>query len=442
MNQFLAAFLLVSASVLTAGESAAQSNSAAWTTPSAEQVTAVYPEIESLYLDLHRTPELAMHEQQTAAKLAGRAKSMGYEVTTGVGGTGVVAVLRNGAGPKILLRTDMDALPIEEKTNLPFASHVVVKSDSGTSTPVAHACGHDIHMASWIGTAKLMATNRDRWHGTLILVGQPAEETGEGAAAMIKDGLLTRFPKPDFALAIHDSAVLPVGQVGFTPGYALAAADSVDITIFGVGGHGGRPQNTIDPVVIAARTVLALQTIVSRENNPFDPVVITVGTIHGGTKNSIIPDEVKLQLTVRTYKPEVRKRVLTAIDRVAKGEALVAGAPKEPLVKVTPAANAMYNDPELTRRLVEKLRGVLGQGNVIEVEPTMVFEDFAEFNLAGIPSADFWVGAVKPDTFAAAQRSGAPLPQLHSATWAPDYAPTLKMAMTVETTELLELLGH
>ena len=436
------ALVLLCACALAAVDAAAQSKTTAWTTPSAEQLNAVYPEVESLYFDLHRTPELAMHEQQTAAKLAERAKSLGYEVTTGVGGTGIVAVLRNGPGPKVLLRTDMDALPIEEKTGLAFASHVVVKSDSGTSTPVAHACGHDIHMSSWIGTAKLMATNRDRWHGTLILIGQPAEETGEGAAAMIKDGLLTRFPKPDFALAIHDSANQPVGQVGYTPGYALAAADSVEITIFGVGGHGGRPQNTIDPVVIAARTILALQTIVSRENNPFDPVVITVGTIHGGTKNSIIPDEVKLQLTVRTYKPEVRKRVLASIERVAKGEALAGGAPKEPLVKVTPAANAMYNDPALTKRLVATLSGVLGQANLVEVEPTMVFEDFAEFNLAGIPSADFWVGAVKPENFTAAQQSGTPLPQLHSATWAPDYAPTLKMVMTVETTELLELLGH
>jgi len=440
MNQ--PALVLLCACVLTAVGATAQSKSAAWTTPPAEQLNAIYPEVESLYFDLHRTPELAMHEQQTAAKLAERAKSLGYEVTTGVGGTGIVAVLRNGPGPKVLLRTDMDALPIEEKTGLPFASHVVVKSDSGTSTPVAHACGHDIHMSSWIGTAKLMATNRDRWHGTLILIGQPAEETGEGATAMIKDGLLTRFPKPDFALAIHDSANQPVGQVGYTPGYSHAAADSVDITIFGVGGHGGRPQSTIDPVVIAARTVLALQTIVSRENNPLDPVVITVGTIHGGTKNSIIPDEVKLQLTVRTYKPEVRKRVLASIERVAKGEALTGGAPKEPIVKVTPAANAMYNDPALTKRLVATLRGVLGQANVVEVEPTMVFEDFAEFNLAGIPSADFWVGAVKPENFAAAQQSGAPLPQLHSGAWAPDYAPTLKMVMTVETTELLELLGH
>jgi hippurate hydrolase len=433
---------VLSGCLLLATSAGSETKLAAWTTPSAEEINAVYPEVESLYFDLHKNPELAMHEQQTAAKLADRVKAMGYEVTTGVGGTGIVAVLRNRKGPTVLLRTDMDALPIAEETGLAYASHVIVKSDSGTSIPVMHACGHDIHMSSWIGTAKLMATNRDRWRGTLILIGQPAEETGEGASAMIKDGLLTRFPKPDFALAIHDSANQPVGQVGFTPGYALAAADSVDITIFGKGGHGGRPQNTIDPVVIAARTVLALQTIVSRENNPFDPVVITVGTIHGGTKNSIIPGEVKLQLTVRTYKPEVRKRVLAAIERVAKGEAIAGGAPLEPLVKVTPAANATYNDPELTKRLVAVLRGVLGRTNVVEVEPTMVFEDFAEFNLAGIPSADFWVGAVEPTKYANAQQSGTDLPQLHSSTWNPDYAPTLKMAMTVEITELLELLGH
>ena len=433
---------LISGCVLLAACAAAQTRPAVWTAPSAEQVNAIYPEVESLYFDLHRSPELAMHEQQTAEKLAERIKALGYEVTTGVGGTGIVAVLRNGTGPTVLLRTDMDALPIEEKTGLAYASHVVVKSDSGTSIPVMHACGHDIHMSSWIGTAKLMATNRDRWHGTLILIGQPAEETGEGAPAMIKDGLFTRFPRPDFALAIHDSANQPVGQVGFTPGYALASADSVDITVIGRGGHGGRPQNTIDPVVIAARTVLALQTIVSRENNPLDPVVITVGTIHGGTKNSIIPDEVKLQLTVRTYKPEVRKRVLASIERVAKGEAMAGGAPQEPLVKVTPAANAMYNDPVLARRLVVTLRSVLGEAQVVEVEPTMVFEDFAEFNLAGIPSADFWVGAVEPGKFATAQQAGTELPQLHSATWNPDYMPTLKTAMTVETTELLELLAH
>jgi amidohydrolase len=440
MNRTILA--LLSGYVLLASNTSAQKSSTVWTNPSAEQVNAIYSEIESLYVDLHRNPELAMHEQQTAAKLAERMKALGYEVTTGVGGSGVVAVLRNGKGPTVLLRTDMDALPIEEVTGLPFASHVVVKSDSGTSIPVMHACGHDIHMSSWIGTATLMSTNRERWRGTLILIGQPAEETGEGAPAMIKDGLFTRFPKPDFALAIHDDANQPVGQVGFTPGYAWAAADSVDITIYGRGGHGGRPQNTIDPVVIAARTVLALQTIVSREDNPFDPVVITVGTIHGGTKNSMIPDEVKLQLTVRMYKPEVEKRVLASIERVAKGEAMAGGAPKDPLVKITHAANATYNDPELTKRLVSSLRGTLGAVTFVQVEPTMVFEDFAEFNLAGIPSEDFWVGAVDPKDFAAAQQSGAPLPQLHTAAWAPDYAPTIKTAMTIETTALLELLGH
>ena len=434
--------VLLSGCMFLAVSTAAQTSPAAWTTPSAEQVNAIYPEVELLYIDLHRNPELAMHEQQTAVKLAERMKALGYEVTTGVGGTGVVAVLRNGSGPTVLLRTDMDALPIQEKTGLPFASQVTAKNDSGTPIPVMHACGHDIHMSSWVGTAKLMATNRDRWHGTLILIGQPAEETGEGAVAMIKDGLLTRFPKPDFALSIHDSAVQPAGQVGFAPGYAWASADSVDITIYGRGGHGGWPQNTIDPVVIAARTILTLQTIVSRESNPLDPVVITVGAINGGTKNSIIPDEVKMLLTVRTYKPEVRKRVLASIERVAKGEAMAGGAPKEPLVKITPAANATYNDPELTKRLVATLRGVLGQANVVELAPVMGFEDFAEFNVAGIPSADFWLGAVEPVKFAAAQKSGTPLPGLHSALWAPDYEPTLKTTIIVETTELLELLGH
>jgi amidohydrolase len=428
--------------VLLVARAEAQTKPAAWTTPSAEQINAIYPELETLYLDLHRSPELAMHEEQTAAKLAERMKAFGYEITTGVGGTGVVGVLHNGNGPTVLLRTDMDALPIEEKTGVAYASQVVVKSASGTPIPVMHACGHDIHMSSWIGTAKLMATNRDRWRGTLILVGQPAEETGQGAPAMIKDGLLTRFPKPDFALAIHDSANQPVGQIGFTPGYALAAADSVDITVIGRGGHGGRPQSTIDPVVIAARIVLALQTIVSRENNPLDPVVITVGSIQGGVKNSIIPDEVKLLLTVRTYKPEVRRRVLASIERVAKGEAMAGGATQEPIVKMTPAANAMYNDPVLTKRLVTTLRSVLGEKNVLEVEPTMVFEDFAEFPLAGIPSADFWVGGVEPSKFAAAQQSATPLPQLHSGLWAPDYGPTIKMAVTVETIELLDLLRH
>ena len=433
---------LLASFVLMAAGAAAQTKPAAWAAPSAEQVNAIYPEVEAFYLDLHRNPELSLHEQQTAAKLAARMKALGYEVTTGVGGTGVVAILRNGQGPTVLLRTDMDALPVEEKTGLPYASQVVVKNDSGATVPVMHACGHDVHMASWFGTAKLMATNRQRWHGTLILIGQPAEEIGAGASAMLKDGLFTRFPKPDFALAIHDDASLPAGQVGYTSGYTMASSDSVDITIFGRGGHGAQPHDTVDPIVIAARTVLALQTIVSRENNPLDPAVITVGTIHGGTKNNIIPDEVKLELTVRWYKPEVRKHLLAAIERVAKGEALAGGAPREPLVKVEPAANATYNDPELTRRLASALRNALGQANVVEIPPKMVFEDFSEFSLASVPSAIFAVGGVEPAKFAAAQQSGTPLPGLHSSLWAPDREPTLKTAITVETTALLELLGR
>jgi amidohydrolase len=420
----------------------AQTSPTAWVAPSAEQVSATYSEVEALYLDLHRNPELSLHEQQTSAKLATRMQSLGYEVTSGVGGTGVVAVLRNGQGPTVLLRTDMDALPVEEKTGLAYASHVVTKNDVGATVPVMHACGHDIHMSSWYGTAKLMSENRQRWHGTLLLIGQPAEETLQGAAAMLKDGLFTRFPKPDFALAIHDEPTLPAGQVGYTPGYALAATDSVEIAIFGRGGHGAQPQNSVDPIVIGARTVLALQTIVSREINPQDPAVVTVGAFLGGTKNNIIPDDVKLLLTVRSYKAEVRKHLLASIERIAKGEALAGGAPREPLVRVTPGVNATYNDPELTKRVVGALRKTLGQANVVELPPKMVSEDFSEFSLAGVPSVMFFPGAVEATKFAAAQQSGTVLPGLHSSLWAPDPEPTLKTAIRAETVALLELLGH
>lgn len=410
------------------------------TMPSAEQVDAVYPEVEALYIDLHRNPELSLHEQQTAARLAERMKALGYEVTTGVGGTGVVAVLRNGNGPTELLRTDMDALPIEEKTGLPYASKATSADESGKPIPVMHACGHDIHMASWFGTAKLMASNRQRWRGTLVLVGQPAEEVGKGAAAMLKDGLLTRFPKPDFALAVHDDDRIPSGQVGYHAGYFRAASVSIEITIFGRGGHGAIPQNAVDPIVIAARTVLALQTIVSRENSPFDPAVVTVGTIHGGTRSNIIPDEVRLQLTVRSFKPEVQQRLLSSIERITKAEAAAAGAPREPLVKIEPTARAEYNDPDLTNRVVTTLRKTLGQANVVEISAEMTSEDFAEYGQAGVPSLLLHVGAVEPAKFAAAQQSGAPLPSVHSPSWAPDRERTLKTAIMVETAALLALM--
>jgi amidohydrolase len=407
--------------------------------PSPAQVDAVYPEVEALYLDLHRNPELSLHEVQTAAKLAERAKALGYDVTTGVGGTGIVAVLKNGAGPTVLFRTDMDALPVEEKTGLPYASHVVTKNDAGVSVPVMQACGHDIHMSSWFGTAKLMAANKDRWKGTLIMIGQPAEELVVGAPAMLKDGLFTRFPKPDFALAVHDDA-LPAGQIGFTSGYTMASSDTVGITIFGRGGHGAQPQAAIDPIVIAARTVITLQTIVAREINPLDPAVITVGSFHAGTKSNIIPDEANLQITVRAYKSEVRQHLLDAITRIAKAEAAAAGAPREPEIKITPGTDATYNNPELTARVVKVLRGALGDSNVIEIPAKMVSEDFSAYGLAGVPAMMFYAGANDPAKLEAAQKSGAILPGLHSSLWAPDYQPTLKAAIKAETTALANLL--
>ena len=412
-----------------------------WNGPFKEDIAAVLPEAEALYLDLHRNPELSLQERRTSALLAERLRTLGYDVTTGVGGYGVVAILRNGAGPTALLRTDTDALPVEEKTGLPYASTVTMKNAAGVTVPVMHACGHDLHMASWFGTARLMAQNRQGWHGTLMLIAQPAEEIGVGAAAMLKDGLLTRFPKPSFAFAIHDD-VLPAGHIGYTSGYAYAAADAVEITIFGRGGHGAQPENTIDPIVIGARTVLALQTIVSRENNPRDPAVVTVGSFQGGTQNNVIPDEVRLLLTVRTYRPEVRKRILSSIERIAKAEALAGGAPREPLVVTKPAANAEYNDPGLTARMSGRLREALGREAVVEVPAKMVFEDFAEFALAGVPSLLISVGAVDPQKFAAAQQSGSVLPGTHSSLWAPDYQRAIPTAVQAEVTLLLEALGH
>ncbi len=297
-------------------------------------VPGLDPELVAFYIDLHRNPELSLHEEKTAAKLAERLRRLGFEVTTGVGGTGVVGVLRNGAGPTVMLRTELDALPVEEKTGLPYASTVKARNDAGLEVPVMHACGHDVHMTVWVGTAARMVQARASWHGTLVLIAQPAEEVVRGAKAMLADGLYSRFPKPDYVVALHDSPKVPAGKLGYTPGYILASSDSVDVTIYGKGGHGAAPQTTVDPVVIAARTVLALQTIVSRENDPQEPAVVTVGSIHGGTKHNIIPDQVKLQLTVRTYNRDVRQRVLDAIARIARAEAAAAGAAREPTVAV------------------------------------------------------------------------------------------------------------
>jgi len=277
---------------------------------------ALYPQLDALYLDLHKNPELSGKETKTAAKLAERLRSLGYQVTTGVGGTGVVGVLKNGTGPTVLVRTELDALPVEEKTGLPYASKATATDPSGKTVPVMHACGHDVHMTSWTGAATLLARTKDRWRGTVVMIAQPAEETVKGAKAMLADGLFSRFPKPDFAIAIHDKADLPAGKVTFVPGYMFANVDSVDVTLFGRGGHGGKPETTVDPIVMAARTVLALQQLVSREKDPLEPAVVTVGSIHGGFKHNIIPDQVHLQLTVRSYSPEVRKQLLDGVVRL------------------------------------------------------------------------------------------------------------------------------
>jgi amidohydrolase len=403
---------------------------------------ALYPSLDALYQDLHRTPELSLHEEKTAAKMVAQLRALGFEVTERVGGTGVVGVLRNGRGPTVLLRTELDALPVKEETGLPYASVVTANDDSGATVPVMHACGHDVHMTSWVGAANLLARAKNRWRGTLVMMGQPAEERVLGARAMIADGLLTRFPRPDFAVAIHDSPLFAAGQVAHRPGFLMANVDTVEVVIHGKGGHGAAPHQTIDPVVIAARTVLTLQTLVSREVNPTDPAVVTVGSIHGGTRSNIVPDEVKLQITVRSYKDDVQKHLLDGIARIAKAEAEAANAPKEPTVTVNAdTAHATWNDPAVDMRLAEVLSRALGKDNVVEATPLMVAEDFSELGRAQIHAVQLWVGAAEPAVLAKASAEGRMLPGLHSSKFAPDRERTIRTGVTVLTLSALELLG-
>jgi amidohydrolase len=350
-------------------------------------------------------------------------------------------VLKNGSGPTVMIRAELDALPVQEKTGLSYASHVTTTDDRGVQVPVMHACGHDLHMAIGIATATLLSQNRDRWRGTFIFVGQPAEERVGGASGMLKDGLFTRFPRPDYAIAVHDTNTLPAGKVGYTPGYGLANADSVDVTVFGKGAHGAAPQDGVDPIVIAARTIVAWQTIVSREIDPQDPAVITVGSIHGGTKHNIIPDQVHMQLTVRSYKDQVRQHLLDAIARIARAEAEAAGAPKPPVVEVSESVKSVYNDPTLTKRIAEALQQTLGDSNVVQEPPAMAADDFADYGRAGIPALEFSIGAVDPAKFETAQKSGEALPGPHSPFFAPDRDPSLRTGIRAEMTAVLELLG-
>jgi amidohydrolase len=407
---------------------------------SSPEVDAVYPDAHALYLNIHQHPELSSHETQTAAKLAEQLKKLGYDVTEHVGGTGIVAILKNGAGPTVMLRTELDALPVEEKTGLPYASKVHATDDAGHDVPVMHACGHDLHMASLIGTATIMAHSKNTWYGTLMLIGQPAEETITGAKAMLADGFLTRFPKPDVAIALHVGNLLPAGSVGIIPGVYNTNADSIRITIYGKGGHGASPQTTIDPIVIAARSVLALQTIASREVKPGQLAIVTVGYLHAGTKNNIIPDQAELGLTVRTNKPDVRKQVLAAIDRITKAEAEAAGAPRPPSIEHYEATDLVYNDPALVERLRPVLEAALGKQNVVTVEPITASEDFSYFVEQGIPGFYFELGGADPEKFSEAKAAGTQLPSNHSPLFAPDVDPALHTGIEAEVAVLRNLM--
>ena len=404
------------------------------------------PSLVELYKYLHAHPELSFHEVNTSARLADEFRKAGFEVTTGIGKYGVVGVLHNGTGPTVLVRADMDALPVKERTGLPYASTVVTKDSQGNEVSVMHACGHDVHITCAVGTARVLAALKSQWRGTLVMIGQPAEEKGGGARAMLADGLFQKFPKPNFCLALHDNSELASGVVGYTPGYSSANVNSVDITVNGIGGHGAHPDKTKDPIVLAAQIVLALQTIVSREIAPGEPAVVTVGSIHGGTKHNIIPDEVQLQLTVRSYSEEVRKKLLDAIERIAKGEAVAAGLPEDKLPKVKVSddiTEALYNDPQLAARMAAVFKRTFGESNVVPRKPTMGGEDFSEFGRTEdkIPVFMFSVGAVRPETIAECLRTGKSLPSLHSSLWAPDAEPTIQTGVVAMTAAVLDLMG-
>jgi hippurate hydrolase len=400
-------------------------------------------ELTALYKHLHAHPELSLQEEKTAARLASELKKLGFEVTEKVGGHGIVAVMKNGSGPTVLVRTDLDALPVVEKTGLPYASKERARDREGNDVGVMHACGHDMHMTCWVGTARVLSQLKDQWQGTLIFIGQPAEELGRGARAMLDDGLFKRFPRPDYCLALHCDPLTPHGSIAFTDGIALANVDTIDIKVRGKGGHGAWPHMTVDPVVLAARIVLDLQTIVSREMNPLDPTVVTVGSIHGGTKANIIPREVDLKLTVRTTKDDVRKHVLDSIERIAKGVAATAKAP-EPTVKVdqeefTPA---LVNDSDLTRKTVAMFKQLLGPEKVKERPLVLGGEDFSLYGREKVPVFLYFLGTIAPERIVEANKEGGtPLPSLHSDLYYPVPAPSIKTGVETMSMAVLNLMG-
>ena len=412
----------------------------------AEAVKADMPSLMTLYRDLHANPELSMQEVRTPAKLAAEMKKLGFTVTEKVGKTGVVAVMKNGAGPTLLIRADMDGLPVVEQTGLPFASKVRAVARSGVETGVMHACGHDTHMTSFIGTARQLAARKGEWSGTLVMILQPGEETGEGAKAMLDDGLYTRFPKPSHVVAFHDAAAAPAGVVAISPGYALANVDSVDISVKGVGGHGAYPHTTKDPIVLASQIVLALQTLVSRENNPLNPAVVTVGSFQAGAKHNIISDEAKLQLTVRSYTPEVRKALLDGIQRIARGEAIAAGMPSDRMPVVTIREGeftpATFNTEALSNRALALFGERFGKQRALKAPPVMGGEDFSRYYLAdkSVESLIFWVGGTPMAKWQEAGGDASKLPSLHSPFWAPEADTVIATATEAMTALSLDIL--
>ena len=404
------------------------------------------PSLVSLYKHLHANPELSFMEVKTAKRLAAELGEAGLQITPSVGGHGLVGVLKNGDGPTLLIRADMDGLPVQEETDLPHASKKQMADDLGNTVYTMHACGHDVHMTSFVGTARLLGQLRDAWSGTLVMIGQPAEERGAGARAMLDDGLFKRFPVPDYCIALHVASDQPAGTIGYNSGYVYANVDSVDITVRGQGGHGSQPQASKDPIVLASQIVIALQTIVSREVHPREPAVVTVGSIHGGTKHNIIPNEVKLQLTVRSYTDEVRNQILAAIKRISLGTAQAAGLAKDrlPIVIVkdefTPSA---YNDPGLAKRATDTMADWLGRGTLIKRQPTMGGEDFGMYGRTEhkVPIFMFALGTVSSDLIKRFRAAGKPLPMVHSSTYAPDIEPSLRTGVRATTAAALDLLS-
>ena len=400
-----------------------------------------------LYKELHANPELSYQEYETSKKLASVLENIGYQVTRNVGGNGVVALLENGDGNTVMFRADMDGLPVEEKTGASYASKKRVKNLDGEEVFTMHACGHDVHMTVLIGVAEYLYKIKDTWQGKLLLVLEPAEEVSGGARNMIKDGLFTKFPRPDFNLAFHVSASLQAGKVGYLPGWAMANVDSVDITVKGLGGHGAYPHTTKDPIVIAANIVTQLQTIVSRQIAPTDPAVVTVGSIHGGTKHNVIPNEVKLQLTLRSYTDEVRNQTLSSIERIVKGSAISAGLTEEyfPVIEIkdeyTPA---VFNNPSLVEKVQRSFVNTLGDEKVIEVSPVMGGEDFGMFGRVEpiIPTALFWLGAVNNEVYEKAKRDDLTLPSLHSDLFLPDADPAINTGVEAMSNAIVDLFGN